>query len=332
MQKQKEMIYKLLEVTNLKKYFLIGSGFFQKKVYLRAVDGVSFYLKQGESLGLVGESGCGKSTVARSVLRLIEPTEGKIYFEGRDICKLNAKETRKLRRDLQIIFQDPYSSLDPRKSIRNIVAEPLEVFGIYKNKKEKNERVSYLLEKVGLQAEHALRYPHQFSGGQRQRIGIARALALNPKLIIGDEPVSALDVSIQAQIINLLEDLQKEFNLSYIIISHDLAVVEHICDRIAVMYLGRIVESARDIELYSKPKHPYTQALLSAVPKLDPDYKKLRTAIKGDVPSPINPPSGCHFHNRCQVAEDLCSVSVPKLVELDNEHFVACHRVQKIKR
>lgn len=276
---------------------------------------------------MVGESGCGKSTVARSVLRLIEPTEGNIFFEGRDICKLNRRETRKLRRDLQIIFQDPYSSLDPRKTIRKIVGEPLEVFGTYKTKKEKSERISYLLGKVGLQAEYASRYPHQFSGGQRQRIGIARALALNPKLIIGDEPVSALDVSIQAQIINLLDDLQKEFNLSYIIISHDLAIVEHLCDRIAVMYLGRIVESARDIELYTDPKHPYTQALLSAVPQPDPDFKKQRSDLKGDVPSPIDPPRGCHFHPRCKIAEDICSEVIPQLEEKGHEHFVACHLV-----
>jgi len=278
------MAERLLEIEDLKKYFPIRGGIFQKTIgYVRAVDGVSFFLNRGESLGLVGESGCGKSTTARAILRLIEPTAGRIFFEGKDVCQLVEKELRYLRRDMQIVFQDPYASLDPRRTVGQTIGEPLDVFDAYSTRMGKEERIGYLLEKVGLQPEHAWRYPHEFSGGQRQRIGIARALALNPKLIIGDEPVSALDVSIQAQIINLLEDIQKDFDLSYIIIAHDLAVVEHVCDRIAVMYLGRIVESAPDVELYTNPRHPYTQALLSAVPEPDPDSKKERVILTGDV-------------------------------------------------
>ncbi|RPJ07998.1 MAG: ATP-binding cassette domain-containing protein, partial [Deltaproteobacteria bacterium] len=279
----------LLEVKDLKKYFPIKGGIFSKTVgHVYAVDGVSFSLQKGESLGLVGESGCGKSTTARAILRLIEPTEGEIVFEGKDICKADDREMRSFRRHMQIVFQDPYASLDPRKTVEKIIGEPLEVFKIGA-KKERRERVAYLLKKVGLYPEHAQRYPHEFSGGQRQRIGIARALALNPKLVIGDEPVSALDVSIQAQVINLLEDLQEEFHLSYIIIAHDLAVVEHICDRIAVMYLGRIVEIAGDKELYTSPTHPYTIALLSAIPMPDPTFAKKRIILEGDVPSPMHP-------------------------------------------
>jgi oligopeptide/dipeptide ABC transporter ATP-binding protein len=315
----------LLEVKDLKKYFPIRGGILSKTVgYVYAVDGVSFYLNEGESLGLVGESGCGKSTTARTILRLIEPTEGEILFEGRDVCKLDRKEMRSIRRDMQIVFQDPYASLDPRRTVEQIVGEPLEVFRIA-TKKERKERIAYLLEKVGLSPEHARRYPHEFSGGQRQRIGIARALALNPKLIIGDEPVSALDVSIQAQVINLLEDIQKEFKLSYIIIAHDLAVVEHICDRIAVMYLGRIVELAKDKDLYTSPIHPYTVALLSAIPVPNPNITKKRIILEGDVPSPMHPPLGCHFHTRCPQKKEVCETTVPKLMDLGGGHFVACH-------
>jgi oligopeptide/dipeptide ABC transporter ATP-binding protein len=315
----------LLEVKNLKKYFPIKGGIFSKAIgYVYAVDGVSFYISKGESLGLVGESGCGKSTTARAILRLIEPTEGEILFEGKDVCSLDHQGMRAVRRDMQIVFQDPYASLDPRRTVEQTIGEPLNVFRI-STKKERRERIAYLLQKVGLSADHARRYPHEFSGGQRQRIGIARALALNPKLIIGDEPVSALDVSIQAQVINLLEDLQKEFDLSYIIIAHDLAVVEHVCDRIAVMYLGRIVELASDKELYTSPVHPYTVALLSAIPVPDPKITKKRIILEGDVPSPMRPPAGCHFHTRCPQKKDVCQMSIPKLTEIKEGHFVACH-------
>jgi oligopeptide/dipeptide ABC transporter ATP-binding protein len=255
---------------------------------------------------------------------LIEPTEGEILFGGKDVCKLDRKEMRSIRRDMQIVFQDPYASLDPRRTVEQIIGEPLNVFQMG-TKKERKERIAYLLQKVGLSPDHARRYPHEFSGGQRQRIGIARALALNPKLIIGDEPVSALDVSIQAQVINLLEDIQKEFKLSYIIIAHDLAVVEHVCDRIAVMYLGRIVELARDKELYTSPVHPYTVALLSAIPVPDPNITKKRIILEGDVPSPMRPPPGCHFHTRCPQKKDVCEKAVPKLTDVGDGHFVACH-------
>jgi oligopeptide transport system ATP-binding protein len=315
----------LLEVKNLKKYFPIRGGIFSKPIgYIYAVDGVSFYLNKGESLGLVGESGCGKSTTARAILRLIEPTEGEILFEGKDVCKFDHGEMRSIRRDMQIVFQDPYASLDPRRTVEQIIGEPLDVYHI-STKKERKDRIAYLLQKVGLSPDHARRYPHEFSGGQRQRIGIARALALNPKLIIGDEPVSALDVSIQAQVINLLEDIQKEFKLSYIIIAHDLAVVEHVCDRIAVMYLGRIVELAKDRELYTSPLHPYTVALLSAIPVPDPNITKKRIILEGDVPSPMRPPAGCHFHTRCPRKKEVCETAVPKLMDIGEGHFVACH-------
>jgi len=317
----------LLEIRNLKKYFPIKGGIFSKTIgYVHAVDDVSFHLNKGESLGLVGESGCGKSTTARAILRLIEPTEGEILFEGTDVCKLDRKAMRSIRRNMQIVFQDPYASLDPRRTVEQIIEEPLDVFQVG-SRKERQERTAYLLEKVGLKPEHARRYPHEFSGGQRQRIGIARALALNPKLVIGDEPVSALDVSIQAQVINLLEDLQKELHLSYIIISHDLAVVEHICDRIAVMYLGRIVEVARDEVLYTSPLHPYTIALLSAVPMPAPVISKKRIILEGDVPNPARPPTGCHFHIRCPHKKEECKTTAPKLTEIENGHFVACHLV-----
>jgi len=315
----------LLDVKDLKKYFPIKGGIFSKTMgYVYAVDGVSFSLYEGESLGLVGESGCGKSTTARAILRLIEPSAGEILFEGNDICKLDNRGMRSIRRHMQIVFQDPYASLDPRRTVEQIIGEPLGAFHVG-SPRERQERVAYLLKKVGLSPEHARRYPHEFSGGQRQRIGIARALALNPKLVLGDEPVSALDVSIQAQVINLLEDIQEEFKLSYIIIAHDLAVVEHICDRIAVMYLGRIVEIARDKDLYTSPLHPYTIALLSAIPMPDPNVSKKRIILEGDVPSPMHPPAGCHFHTRCPHKKEMCTTTIPSLTDVGNGHFVACH-------
>ena len=320
MSERTETAMTLIEVNHLKKYFPIKGGIFSKTIgQVYAVDDVSFSLKEGESLGLVGESGCGKSTTARAVLRLIEPTAGEILFEGRDICKVDKREMRSFRRHMQIVFQDPYASLDPRKTVERIIGEPLEVFRIG-SKKERKERVAYLLEKVGLYPEHAQRYPHEFSGGQRQRIGIARALALNPKLVIGDEPVSALDVSIQAQVINLLEDLQEEFGLTYLFIAHDLSVVEHISTRVAVMYLGRVVEIAPSRELYDNPLHPYTEALLSAVPIPDPTVKRKRIMLQGDVPNPIRPPSGCHFHTRFPIAKPDCAQRVPELRESKPGH------------
>ena len=320
----------LLEVTNLKKYFPIKGGVFSKTIgYVYAVDGVSFTVDKGETLGLVGESGCGKSTTGRSILRLIEPTDGKIHFEGQDVTALDKNAMRSLRREMQIIFQDPYASLNPRMTVGSIIGEPLEIHKIARGR-EKTERVASLLQKVGLRAEDMRRYPHEFSGGQRQRIGIARALALNPKLIVCDEPVSALDVSIQAQVINLLEDLQEEFGLSYLFIAHNLNVVEHISDRVAVMYLGQIVELASDADLYNDPQHPYTEALLSAVPIPDPTVKKKRIILEGDVPSPIDPPSGCHFHTRCMYKEKICEEEAPEFKHIGGGHWVACHFRPKV--
>jgi len=316
----------LLKVRNLKKYFPVRGGILSKVIgHVQAVDEISFDIKEGETLGLVGESGCGKTTAGRTITRLLEPTAGEVDFEGKDIFKLSKEELRKSRRNIQIIFQDPFGSLNPRMTVSDIVGESLTIHKIVKNKKEKEERVKDLLETVGLNAGHVRRYPHEFSGGQRQRIGIARALALNPKLVICDEAVSALDVSIQAQVINLLEDLQEKFKLTYLFIAHDLSVVKHISDRVAVMYLGKIVELTSTYELYNNSQHPYTEALLSAVPIPDPTLNRQRIVLEGDVPSPFNPPKGCRFHPRCKYAKPICSQEEPKLIEINGGHYVACH-------
>ncbi len=315
----------VLEVRNLKKHFPVKKGLLRKTVgHVYAVDGVSFTIGKGETVGLVGESGCGKSTVGRTLLRLIEPTSGQILIDGKDVATLPKEEFRPFRREMQIIFQDPFSSLDPRMTAGQIVAEPLEVHS-EGTRAEQRERVAEIFKRVGLRPQQMTNFPHQFSGGQRQRIGIARALALNPKLIIGDEPVSALDVSIQAQVINILMDLQRDLGLSYLFISHNLAVVEHISHRIAVMYLGRIVEYADKKTIFTSPRHPYTEALLSAVPVPDPTIKRKKIVLDGDVPSPVNPPSGCHFHTRCPIAQAHCKVEAPKLVEKAPGQLVACH-------
>ena len=314
----------LLELQDIVKHFPVTGGMLLRQIAsVRAVDGVNLEIREGETLGLVGESGCGKSTLGRLILRLEEPTSGDILFRGESILGYDKGQMRALRREMQIIFQDPFSSLNPRKNVAHIIGEPLYVHGTTK-RREREKKVLRLLEVVGLKKEHMRRYPHQFSGGQRQRIGVARALALNPKLVICDEAVSALDVSIQAQVINLLQDLQEEFGLTYLFISHDLSVVEHISNRIAVMYLGKVVELADSDTLYKEPIHPYTQALLSAAPVPDPKRMSKRTTLIGDVPSPINPPSGCRFHTRCPFASDTCSREAPQLNEVRENHFVAC--------
>ena len=318
----------ILELHNVKKYFPVKAGLLQRTVgHVKAVDDISLAVKKGETLGIVGESGCGKSTAGRTIIRLYEPTDGKIIFKGREISHLDENELRKnVRKDIQMIFQDPYASLNPRKTLRAIIREPLNTHHLY-SRKERDEKVEQLLETVGLNSSFINRYPHEFSGGQRQRIGIARALALQPDLIIADEAVSALDVSIQAQIINLMQDLQKEFGLTYLFISHDLSVVRHISDRIGVMYLGKMMELAGKHELYSEPLHPYTQALLSAVPvtRKKGASKRERIILKGELPSPANPPSGCVFHTRCPVAKDVCQQLIPEFKEVKKDHYVACH-------
>jgi oligopeptide transport system ATP-binding protein len=315
----------LLEVRNLKKYFPVGSGLFsRRKGEVRAVDGVDLTVEEGETLGLVGESGCGKSTLGRTILRLIEPTEGEIIFEEKNLLKLSPRDMRNMRREMQIIFQDPYASLNPRMRVGDIVGEGLEIHKLAAGRK-KRDRVMELLNQVGLREDHFDRYPHEFSGGQRQRIGIARALAVSPRFIVADEPVSSLDVSIQAQIINLLQELQQKMHLTYFFISHDLRVVEHISHRVAIMYLGKIVEIAPSETIYRDAKHPYTRALLSAVPVPDPDHKKERIILQGDVPSPVNPPPGCSFHPRCSYREDICDKVEPELEFGGDTHGVSCH-------
>ncbi len=321
----------LVEVKDLKKYFPITQGIILQRHIgdVKAVDGVSFFIRRGETLGLVGESGCGKSTLGRTILRLYEPTAGEVWFKGVNLTALKGEELRRMRRHMQMIFQDPYASLNPRMTVGDIVGEPLEVHGLAKGK-EKLERVQHLLEVVGLNPYFINRYPHEFSGGQRQRIGVARALAVNPDFIVCDEPISALDVSIQAQIINLLEELQEKYNLTYLFIAHDLSVVRHISNRVAVMYLGKIVEIADRVELYENPLHPYTKALLSAVPIPDPEIeaKRERIILTGDVPSPANPPSGCPFHTRCPIMQrPICEEEIPPLYDRGDGHFVACHLV-----
>ncbi len=325
----------ILEVKNLKQYFPIYRGFFQKIVgYVRAVDDVSFSLREQEVLGLVGESGCGKTTTGRSILRLYDPTAGEILYRKADgstidVAKISPKEMKPLRREMRMIFQDPFSSLNPRMTVRDLIGEPLVIHDVAKGR-ELDDRVAKLMEEVGLDPTYMRRYPHEFSGGQRQRIGLARTLSLNPRLIIADEPVSALDVSIQAQVLNLLGELKEELGLTFVFIAHDLSVVEHICDRIAVMYVGRLVELAASEELLRNPKHPYTEALVSAVPPADPDIRMERLILEGDVPSPANPPAGCVFHPRCRYAKDRCRQEAPKLREVVSGHFANCHFAEEL--
>ena len=322
----------ILEVSGLKKYFPISAGIvFQRQVgAVRAVDGISFHVVRGETLGLVGESGCGKSTTGRTILQLYRPTEGSVKFEGEELSTMTGNQMRQMRRKMQIIFQDPFASLNPRMTVGSIVSEPLQIHRMYANKKERQQYVEQLMERVGLNPYFINRYPHEFSGGQRQRIGIARALALQPSFIVADEPISALDVSIQAQVVNLMEELQQELGLTYLFIAHDLSMVRHICDRVAVMYLGKIVELGPVDEVYDNPQHPYTQALLSAVPVPDPavEENRQRIIISGDLPNPANPPTGCNFNTRCPVAFNLCYEEPdPPLIEVHPQHYVACHRV-----
>ena len=323
----------LVDVRSLKKYFPIRKGLLQREVgRVHAVDDVTFAVREGETLGLVGESGCGKSTLGRTIVRLLEPTDGNVLFQGRDISSLGTRALRPLRRQMQMVFQDPYASLNPRKRVGSIIGTPLKIHGVEKS--ERRQRVQELLETVGLSPEHYNRFPHEFSGGQRQRIGVARALALRPKLIVADEPVSALDVSIQSQMLNLLDDLQQELDLTYIFIAHDLGVVRHVSNRIAVMYLGKLVELSPAEELYDRPIMPYTEALLSAVPIPDPDLsaKRERIVLQGDVPSPINPPSGCRFHPRCRYMTDICREVEPPLTDYGNGHLAACHHPLNVDR
>lgn len=323
-EEQQTQVENLLEVQNLKTYYPIHGGFFKRVIgNVKAVDGISFEIKKGETMGLVGESGCGKSTAGRTILRLMKPTDGKIIFDGEDITELSGTKLRQARRDFQMVFQDPYASLNPMQMVGDIIAEPILNYE-KRNKKELEKEIKALLLKVGLPEEAYYKYPHEFSGGQRQRIGIARTLALRPKLIVADEPVSALDVSVQSQVLNLLKNLQKEFGLTYLFIAHDLSVVKHMSDRIGVMYLGNLVELASNKDLYKEPLHPYTQALISAIPEPNPELKKERIVLKGDVPSPANPPTGCPFHTRCPVAKEVCSQEKPPLKEVRPGHYVAC--------